>query len=164
MEKVSKREMNLFRLAAITFALLVPTVGVAQTTARAQRAWKPFFAAFNAAVKNRDKEALSKLMARDFYYLSSGGDENANQDTRDEAFEYWENSGVNAWEALEKVLSEGTAPNTTMRESGNRRPSRIAPPIANSREAVKRRSFPWYAVFEFRDGSWYCTAFTECCD
>jgi hypothetical protein len=109
----------------------------------------------SAAVKNRNREALSKMMAREFYYLSSGGDENGNQDTRDEAFEYWETSGIGA---------PGTVPNTAMRETGNRRPSRIAPPLANSQQAIQSRSFDWYAIFEFRAGRWYCTAFTECCD
>jgi hypothetical protein len=155
--------MKLSKVIMLALVLLVPHIGAAQTT-RANQAWKPFIAEFTAAVKSRDREALSKLMARDFYYLSSGGDENSNEDTRDEAFEYWETSGVGAWEARDKFLDQGTAENTAMREPCNRRPSRVAPPIANSRRAIKNRSFPWYAVFEFRNGRWYATAFTECCD
>ena len=155
--------MKLLRGIMLVLALVVPHICAAQTS-RANRAWKPFIAAFQAAAKNRDREALSRMMARDFYYLSSGGDENSNEDTRDEAFEYWETSGIGAWEALEKVLAQGTAINTAMLEPVNRRPSRIAPPIANSRRAIKNRSFDWYAIFEFRDGRWYATAFTECCD
>ena len=137
---------------------------MAQTTRAAERAWKPFFAAFRAAVKKHDRDALSKMMAREFYYLSSGGDENGNHDTRDEAFEYWDTSGVGAWEALDQVLAQGTVANTAMREPDTRGPSRIAPPLANSRRAIKARSFKWYAIFEFKDGHWYCTGFTECCD
>jgi hypothetical protein len=145
-------------------SLLTPGFGSPQTSTSAERAWKPFLTAFRAAVKKRDREALMKMMARDFYYLSSGGDENGNEDTRDEAFEYWETSEIGAWEALDGALTKGTVPNTAMREPGSRRPSRIAPPIANNPRAIKSRSFDWYAVFEFRDGRWYCTAFNQCCD
>jgi hypothetical protein len=144
--------------------LAMPSALVAQTTSQANRAWKPFLASLRAAAKKRDQDALSKLMARDFYYLSSGGDENNNQDTRDEAFEYWASTQVGALEALEKVLAQGAVTNTAMREPGSRRPSRISPPIANNKQAIKARSFDWYAVFEFRDGRWYWVAFTECCD
>src|SRR5437016_454873 len=157
-------KMKLSKFLILVLALSVPQLSMAQTTPAAQRAWKPFFAAFRTAVKKRDRDALSKMMARDFYYLSSGGDENGNHDTRDEAFEYWETPGVGAWEALDAVLAQGTVANTAMREPGARGPSRIAPPIANSRPAIKARSFRWYAVFEFRNGRWYCTGFTECCD
>ena len=86
-----------------------------------------------------------------------------NQDTRD-SVEYWEGSGVGALEALEKTLRQGTVVNTAWRETGNRRPSRVAPPIANNRRAINSQSFDWYAVFEFRDGKWYMTAFNECCE
>lgn len=62
------------------------------------------------------------------------------------------------------MLAEGTVPNTAMREPGNRNPSRIAPPLANDKEALRQKSFAWYAVFEFRNGRWNCTAFTQSCD
>ncbi len=103
-------------------------------------------------------------MARDFYYLSSGGDENGNQDTRDEAFEYWQVTGAGSWEELERIIAQGTAPNTALREPGNTLPSRVAPPLANNRRAIADRSFAWYAVFEYRGGRWYWVAFTECCE
>jgi hypothetical protein len=140
------------------------SISSGQVTSRANRAWKPFFAAFSEAAKKRDKDALNKMMSRDFYYLSSGGDENGNGDTRDEAFDYWENSGVGAWDALEKVLAQGTVVNKNMVTSGRTGPSRVAPPLANDRQAIKDRRFDWYAVFEFRNGRWYLTAFTECCE
>jgi hypothetical protein len=156
--------MKFLRIMLIC-ALMAPVVSSGQTTSvRANRAWKPFIAAFRDAVKRRDKESLSKHIARDFYYLSSGGDENDNQDTRDEAFEYWETSGVGAWEALEKVLVQGSVVNTAWREPGQTNPSRVSPPIANNRRAIRNRSLEWYAVFEFRGGQWYLTAFTECCE
>ena len=148
----------------IILTLLVPFTGTAQTTARAERAWKPFIAAFHAAVKSKDREALYKMMSSDFYYLSSGGDENGDQDTRNEAFEYWQTAGVGSWEELDRILTKGTAPNVVLREPGNRRPSKVSPPLANNRRAIKAHEFPWYAVFEFRNGKWLCIAFTECCE
>lgn len=157
--------MKFSRVAILIAALLTPQICLAQsTTAKANRAWKPFLATVRDAVKRRDKEALWKHMAPDFYYLSSGGDENHNNDTRDEAFEYWEGSGIGAWESLEKTLQQGSVINTAWREPDNRNPSRVAPPIANSRRAINNRSFDWYAVFEFRDGKWLMTAFNECCE
>lgn len=152
------------KLVAFALVIVFPTLCSAQTTRQANRAWNPFFAGFREAVRVRDKNALLKMMARDFYYLSSGGDENDNNDTRDEAFQYWETANVGSWETLDKILSEGAVVNTAMREPGNRRPSRIAPPLANDRRAIQNRSFPWYAVFEYRRGRWYWVAFTECCD
>jgi hypothetical protein len=152
------------KVLVLVVALLVPQLSIAQTNRIADHAWKPFFASFRAAVKKRDKAALNKMMSNEFYYLSSGGDENGNNDSRDEAFEYWDTSGVGAWEALDNVLAQGAVVNTAMREPGATGPSRIAPPIANNRRAIKARSFRWYVVFEFKGGRWYCTGFTECCD
>ena len=148
----------------LVLVLAIPQVCAAQSTSRANRAWKPFFASFRSAVKNRNKAALTKMMSRDFYYLSSGGDENDNNDTRDEAFQYWETANVGSWQTLEDILDKGTAPNTVLREPGNLHPSKIAPPLANNRRAIESRSFDWYAVFEYRAGRWYWVAFTECCE
>ena len=157
--------MKLSRVVILLIALIFPQVCLAQSaTSQANRAWRTFYASVRDAVKRRDKEALARHMSKDFYYLSSGGDENQNQDTRDEAFEYWEGTGIGAWEALEKTLRKGTVLNTAWREPDNDRPSRVAPPIANNRRAINNRRFDWYAVFEFRDGQWYMTAFNECCD
>ncbi len=155
--------MKYSKVIVLILALLAPNVAMAQTASRANRAWKPFFASVRAAVKARDKDALMKMMSRDFYYLSSGGDENDNQDTRDEAFEYW-TASAGSWDSLEKVLAQGAVPNVAMREPGNRLPSRVAPPLANNRRAITNRSFDWYAVFEFRSNRWYFTGFTECCE
>ena len=155
--------MKYSRVMIIVLALLAADVSTAQTTNRAERAWKPFFASVRAAVMKRDKDALMKMMSHDFYYLSSGGDENNNQDTRDEAFDYWQSS-AGSWEALEKILAAGAVPNVAMREPGNRLPSKVAPPLANNRNAIRKRSFEWYAVFEYRNNRWYFTGFTECCE
>lgn len=157
--------MRFSRYLLITLVLFLPIAGEAQTrSSRADRAWKPFLTTLRAAVKKHDRAGLNKLMARDFYYLSSGGDENSNNDSRDEAFEYWETAGTGAWEALDKVLAQGAVVNTAMRNPESHWPSRVAPPLANNQRAIKERSFDWYAVFEFRNGRWYFTGFTECCD
>ena len=90
-------------------------------------------------------------------------DENDNQDTRDEAFEYW-SSATGTWEALEKALAAGAVVNTAMREEEKPWPSRVAPPLANDKTAISNRSFSWYAMFEFKNNRWYFTGFTECCE
>jgi hypothetical protein len=151
-------------LVALALLLLLPHAAPAQRARASERAWGPFFRDFRAAVKRRDREALRKMMSSDFYFHSSGGDDNGDEDTRDEALDFWAETRVSGWEALEKTLAAGTAPNTTMRVAGNRRPSRLAPPAANNRRARERNAFEWFAVFEFRDGRWYCIAFTECCE
>lgn len=156
--------MKYSRVIVLALALIAPQVVNAQTSSRAERAWKPFFAAVRAAVKKRNKVALMKLMSREFYYLSSGGDENNNQDTRDEAFEYWATSQAGSWEAMDKALAAGAVRNTAMREPGDTNPSLVAPPQANDKTAIANRSFEWYAVFEFKNNRWYFTAFTECCE
>jgi hypothetical protein len=155
--------MKYSKVIVLMLALLVPQISIAQRSNRAERAWKPFFASVRVAVKQRNKDALMKTMSRDFYYLSSGGDENDNQDTRDEAFEYWEAS-VSSWDSLEKVLAQGAVSNVALREPGNRLPSKVAPPMANNKRAIASRSFEWYAIFEFRKNRWYFTGFTECCE
>ena len=156
--------MKRFLILALPLVLLVPHAASAQRASAADRAWRPFISAFRAAVRKRDQAALRGMMARDFYYHGSGGDENGDEDTRDEAFEFWAEPRLGAWEAFEKVLAQGTVRNTAMREPGNRRPSRVAPPAANSRRAIETNSLDWYAVFEFRDGRWYCTTFNQCCE
>lgn len=155
--------MKVLRCLCVMVVLIAPSVSEAQTKS-ADRAWKPFLTNISAAVKKRDQAGLSKWMARDFYYLSSGGDENGNNDSRDEAFEYWQNAQPGAWEALEKVLAAESAVNTAHRNPESRWPSRVAPALANDQRAIKERSFDWYAVFEFRNGRWYLTSFTECCE
>jgi hypothetical protein len=156
--------MKRVQISVLLLVLLLPQAVAAQRVGRAERAWRPFITAFRAAVRRRDRDALRKMMARDFYFHSSGGDENGDEDTRDEAFELWAEPRLRAWEALEKILAQGTVRNTAMRQPGNRRPSRVAPPAANSRRAIESNRLDWYAVFEFRDGRWYCTVFNQCCD
>ena len=153
-------------LCAVLLVLAFVGTGraAARTTTAAERAWRPFFNAFRAAVKRRDRAAVREMIARDFYYLSSGEDEDGDGDTREEAFRFWDEPRIGGWAALEKVLAQGAVPNTALRAPGSRRPSRVAPPAANSRRAISRRGFDWYAVFEFRGGRWYCTVFNQCCD
>lgn len=156
--------MKYSKVILVVLVLAVSNVCFGQTSSRAERAWKPFFASVRAAVKQRNRAALMKMMARDFYYLSSGGDENDNNDTRDEAFDYWKSAATDSWSQLDKVLAAGAVPNTAMREPGNLNPSRVAPPLAADQKAIADRKFEWYAVFEFKNNRWYFTAFTECCE
>jgi hypothetical protein len=156
--------MKLSKVLILVLALLIPQLSMAQRSSAADRAWKPFFATFRAVVKKRNQDALNKMMAREFYYLSSGGDENGNADSRDEAFDYWESSRVDMWGTLDKILAQGTVKNTAMLDLEIHGPSRLAPPLANNARAIKERSFDWFAVFEYKRGRWYWVGFTECCD
>jgi hypothetical protein len=159
--------MKYSKVIMLGLVLMISNLGLGQsrqTTRRAASTWPAFYATVRAAIKKRDRDALMKTMPKDFYYLSSGGDENDNGDTRDEAFEYWTNANPGAWTALEKALAAGTVPNVAMREYGSRNPSRVAPPQANNKRAIANRSFEWYAVFEFKNNRWYFTGFTECCE
>jgi hypothetical protein len=145
----------------LTLLVLAPHAVSAEPddAAAAERAWKPFFAAFRDAARRRDRAALKKMMAEEFFTSGGLGSD------RDEAFAFWDDPLTRGWEALERTLAKGAVPNTTLTDGRNRRPSRVAPPLANSRRAVRRAAFDWYAVFEFReDGRWYCTVFAQCCD
>jgi hypothetical protein len=126
----------------------------------AERAWKPFFTTFRSAVKKRDRVALRKMMSADFF--SSGG----NDSGPEAAFKFWDDSHVRGWKAFNKVLNQGTVPMAAWWDSGRKRKyiSRVCPPAANLRKNIEGVAIDWYAIFEFRDGRWYCTIFNQCCD
>jgi hypothetical protein len=147
-------------LILLSLLLLAPQAASAQRRSDAERAWGPFFAAFRRAVKERDRSALRGMMSDDFF--SSGG----NDPGQDAAFEFWDGPNVRGWEAFEKVLARGTVPQAAWWDAGreSKHPGRVAPPAANVRRNVTRGAVDWYAVFEFRDGRWYCTVFNQCCD
>ena len=152
-------------IIVLMLALLVPPATQAQGGVSAEREWRTFFSAFRAAVKKRDREVLKKMLARDIFF-SGGGDDNGDGDTRDEAFQLWDDPHVRGWEAFDKILSQGTVPKAAWWDGGRRRRhvSRVSPPAANIRRNVRREAIDWYAIFEFRDGRWYCTIFNQCCD
>jgi hypothetical protein len=158
--------MRLSRITFLVIALLVPQLVAAQRNAAAQRAWKPFLSAFNVAIKKRDREALKRMMVRDFYFSGGGGDDNHDDDSRDEAFAFWDEPYTRGWKAFDKVLAHGSVPMAAWWDHGAKRehPSRIAPPAANIRKVIDRAGIDWLAIFEFRDGRWYCTSFSQCCD
>jgi hypothetical protein len=158
--------MKFSRIIILSLTLLVPQTAATQTKVAAERAWKPFIAAFRAALKKRDRAALKKMMAEDFFTSGGIGDDNQDGDSRDETFEFWDESHTRGWEAFDKVLAQGTAPMAAWWDQGERRKyvSRVAPPAANVRRNIKRALIDWYAIFEFRDGSWVCTVFAQCCD
>jgi hypothetical protein len=154
-----------FIVVILSLLLLAPGAAPAKNSADAERAWKPFIAAFRAAVRRRDREALKKMMAPDFFTSGGVGDDNGDGDSRDETFAFWGDSNTRGWEALEQTLSKATVPYTYMRDARDKTPMRVAPPAANVRRQIVRQSFEWYAIFEFRaDGRWYCTVFAQCCD
>ena len=150
---------------SLSLILLAPGAAPAKKDAAAERAWKPFIAAFRAAVKRRDREALKKLMVPDFFTSGGVGDDNRDGDSRDESFAFWGDGVTRGWEALDRTLAQGTVPYTYMRDARDKTPMRVAPPAANVRRSIVRGDVDWYAIFEFRaDGRWYCTHFVQCCD
>jgi len=153
-------KLKLSRLILISVLSFFPQTICAQTNVAAERAWKPFFAAFRVAVRKRDREALRKMMSSDFF--SSGG----NDAGAEAAFEFWDNSNVRGWEDFNRVLARGTVRMAAWWDGGGKGKfiSRVAPPAANIRRNMRLQRVDWYAVFEFRNGSWYCTIFNQCCD
>jgi hypothetical protein len=145
----------------LSLLLLAPQAASARPSgAAAGRSWKPFFAAFRRAVRQRDRAALRGMMSDDFF--SSGG----NDPGPEAAFEFWDDSHVRGWAALEKALAGGAVPMAAWWRPGGGRDyvGRVAPPAANVRRSVKHGAVDWYAIFEFRGGRWYCTVFNQCCD
>jgi hypothetical protein len=136
---------------------------VSATRAAADRAWPSFYASFRDAVRRRDREALRSMLASDINYSDGGGDDNG--DSRDEAFEHWDEGRGRGWKTFERLLLGGAVPGKGWLGSRNGAPNRVAPPAINNRVNVFRGRIAWYAVFEFReDRRWYCTIFKECCD
>ena len=106
-----------------------PTKAAAERAARvaAERAWPPFYASLRDAVRRRDHEALRKMMAADFDYSSGGGDVNGDEDSRDEAFEYWDERHGRGWKAFEKLLLGGAVTGKGWLASRNGAPNRVPP-------------------------------------
>ena len=165
---------RVFKLG-VTFAILGALASVHAITPKAsqririeaERAWPAFFVKFRAAVKRRDRSAIKEMMVKDFYFSGGGGDDNHDGDSRDEAFAYWDDQHFIGWKALDRTLAGGTVPTARWwgnSADGKRYPSRVAPPAANIRRNIDRARIDWLAFFEFRNGRWYCTSFSECCD
>jgi hypothetical protein len=132
--------------------------------AAADKAWPLFIKSFREAVNKRDREALKKMLVRDFYFSGGGGDDNHDGDTRDEAFKFFDDAQVHGWQAFAKTLAKGAVPSPpNSNGDGKKYLSRVAPPSARSTRDLTNAP-PWIAYFEFRDGDWYCTSFSECCD
>lgn len=157
------------RLSVILLLFLAapaqPADGAAARRAEADRAWPSFYASFRDAVRRRDRAALRRVMPAEFYFSGGGGDDNGDGDSRDEAFEFWDEGRGRGWKAFERLLLGGAVPGEGPLGSHDGTPKRVAPPAINKRVNVVRGRIAWYAVFEFReDGRWYCTVFNECCD
>ena len=152
--------------------LCVVSVGSAQTRARlpagqkaaAEKAWPAFFKSFRAAVSRRDRDALKKMMVSDFFFSGGGGDDNHDGDMRDDAFKFLDDPQVHGWQAFDKALAHGAVPDTpNSTADGKKYLTRVAPPGGRNTTNLDTAP-PWIAYFEFRDGHWYCTSFSECCD
>jgi hypothetical protein len=152
--------VKLSRIILIALLFLIPHAICAQRKVSAKDAWNPFFTAFRTAVRNRDRAELRKMMSSDFF--SSGG----NDSGAEAAFQFWDDPNVSGWEAFNKVLARGTVPMAAWWDAGGKRKyiSRVGPPAANVRRNMKLQYVDWYAIFEFREGRWYCTIFNQCCD
>lgn len=101
----------MFSLSAILFlALLAPPASAAQNDVAAERAWQPFIVAFRVAVKKRDRAALKKIMAEDFFTSGGIGDDNQDGDSRDETFAFWDKPHTRGWGAFDMVLAQGYSP------------------------------------------------------
>ena len=152
--------MKLSLVIIFLVLLVAPNTFAPDNKLAAQRAWKPFFTAFRGAVKKHDRVALRRMMSSDFF--SSGG----NSEGPEAAFQFWDDSSVRGWQAFNRILARGTVSKGTWWDAGRKGKyiSRVSPPAANIRRNIKRGSVDWYAIFEFRDGRWYCTIFNQCCD
>lgn len=158
--------MIVFQISLICVALLMPqhATAQAQENAAAERAWPSFFTAFRDAVKRRDRAALKEMMVQDFYFSGGGGDDNHDGDRRDDAFKFWDDPLNHGWEAWDKTLRLGSVPTARWWKTDNKYPGRVSPPAANVKRNIDRASVGWLAFFEFRDGRWACTSFSQCCD
>jgi hypothetical protein len=152
--------MKVSRLILVTILFVAPAVCASNDRVAAERAWKPFFTAFRAAVRKRDRASLGHMMSADFF--SSPG----NDPGIEAAFRDWDESNGQGWQAFNQTLNSGTVPMAAWWDHGAKRKyiTRIAPPAANMRRNIDHTRVDYYAFFEFRDGRWYCTIFSECCD
>lgn len=160
--------MRFFLVIFLALCLLVPQVAFAQREASAERAWKPFFVAFRAAVRKRDRLALKEMMVTDFYFSGGDGDDNGDGDFRDDAFKFFSDARLNGWRAFDRALEQGSVVIGPAWNQGANHEyvTRVSPPAANVKRNISdpRPKVAWLAFFEFRDGRWYCTSFSGCCD
>lgn len=160
--------MRFFQVTLLALCLLVPAAAFAQREASAEQAWRSFFVAFRAAARKRDQVALREMMIADFYFSGGGGDDNGDGDLRDDAFQFLSDPQTDGWRAFDKALAQGSVLTGATWKEGTSGDyiSRVSPPGANVKRNVSgpRPRVAWLAFFEFRDGRWYCTSFSECCD
>jgi len=176
--------MRVIRLLILAMACIVPQIcyaqkkqwsfnSEAQVNAAAEKAWNPFFITFRKAVKDRGRDVLKKMMIPYFTYYIGGHPLDSANDSRDQAFNYWDKPSVRGWDAFDKALSRGVAPATsdlTFSSYGviitttgiTPMPTRVAPAAALNEAELQSGRVGWWASFEFHeDGRWYCWAFVE---
>jgi hypothetical protein len=97
-----------------------------EALAVSRKAWPAFFAEFRAAVNRRDKDALRKLMAKDF---------NGQPQTPEGGFRQWDNPKIGGWLKLRRVLTKGAVLMGKPDEGDpeQERTTMLAPPAADGR-------------------------------
>jgi hypothetical protein len=133
----------------------------AQLQAAALRGWRPFVAAFRRALKQRDRAALRRMMAPNFWSWP------AQMQGRDVAFDTWDDPYLNGWHAFDQLLRKRSVwASDWYRTAGEPwRPIRIAPREANLAGNPGAPGVEWFALFRYEpDGRWYCTMFSGCCE
>lgn len=142
-------------LALLAALIASPTVNAQKQRGRTSRrtaitgaaaeSWKTFLPAFTAAVKNRDRAYLRKVMVKDFTYTF--GD---SADDQDEAFRFFDDrnnyDGKTGWQVLQEILAKGAVPDVENMRTGSKRPTYIAPPRAGT---------GCRSSWEFYGGSWH---------
>lgn len=147
-----------------------PRDAVFQKSVAADRAWPSFFKQLLAAVKRRDRARLKEMMIPEFVYTLGHHAINQQNDWREEAFKYWDdspNSHNPGWKDLDRTLAKGAVPVAAWWREGNQQkspPTRVAPPSANTKWRIDIGLVSYIAFFEYHDGRWYFTSFDVCCD
>ncbi len=159
--------MKVLKVLVLFSILAVPCFGQTSRPSSlnmdaAQKAWPAFITSFRKAIRTRDRERLRTMLAPDLLFTLG----HHRTDHLDEAFAYWDANNGRGWKAFDRILNQGTAPLPKWWNNGavTARPRRVAPAATNRRINIDRERVGWYAIFEFRDGRWYCQIFQECCD
>jgi hypothetical protein len=117
------------------------------TAQKVEGDWASFWPAFRAAVRERDRAALKKVMAPEFGYG------NGPKVSPDEVFRNLDDGGGKGWASLEKTLDVGTEP---FRSPVSERPYRAAINKASCERPPCR--YEEWALFELgADGRWRWT-------
>ena len=121
--------MKIARTLSIVLLLLAPSAAFAQTNAAANRSWPGFWRQFTAAVKNKNRAAIKRLMSSEADFISVGGIASRNDFLRmfnDKSY----------WRDVQDSVDKGTVSYTS--EKGR----------------SARRTRDRYLTFEYIGGRW----------